>query len=223
MTAIFAIQAIVLLNTKNILLLIGQPQDVCELTQKFIYYLLPGVFMYIQFEITRRFLFCQGVYNSILYIMLATCLLHICMLLLLVNMMKLEILGAALATTITFTVNYIAVYTVPKAPVAPGDTWFFLDKAAYSKISIFLKYSLPASFMSVMDWWGLDVICIFAGWIGVKPLAASIIMFQMIAMLFMNSLGITFAATSLVGNSLGANLPNKARIYSLVTMYFGTA
>ena len=223
MTGLFVFQAILLLNTDYLLGLFGQPTDVRELTQIYIYYWMPGIFMYIQFEIMRRFLFCQGVYNPILYTMLFTWIIHIANLYILVIVLDMKIVGAAIATTITFTLNFVIlnIATSQNLSIVKSHRWFFADREAYSKIMVFLEFGVPASFMSVMDWWGLDVIWIFAGWIGVKPLAASIIMFQMLALWFMNALGITFAATSLVGNSLGANLPNMARKYANATMLFG--
>jgi len=65
------------------------------------------------------------------------------------------------------------------------------------------------------------MITIFVGWVGIKQLTASIIVFQIFILMFMNSMGITYAATSLVGNSLGENKPNKARKYATATVAFG--
>ena len=62
---------------------------------------------------------------------------------------------------------------------------------------------------------------IYSGWIGAEEQAANIILFQTWFLLFMNSFGITFSATSLVGNSLGANKPKSARRYTHAALVFG--
>ena len=137
--------------------------------------------------------------------------------------MDLEVLGAAIATTITYSLDFIflIVYQYSQPNLIKSQKWFFLDKEAFDAIPIFLKYGAPASLMLVMEWWGYEFISIQVGWIGIEELAATVILFQIFALMFMNSLGITFAATSLVGNSLGENRPNKARTYAHATILFG--
>jgi len=56
--------------------LLGQQEEVIELAQLYINYLLPGIFLYMQFECSRRYLFCQGEYKSIMYVMLFTSIIH---------------------------------------------------------------------------------------------------------------------------------------------------
>ena len=71
-----------------------------------------------------------------------------------------KIVGAAIATTITFTLNFVIlnIATSQNLSIVKSHRWFFADREAYSKIMVFLEFGVPASFMSVMDWWGLDVI-----------------------------------------------------------------
>jgi len=65
------------------------------------------------------------------------------------------------------------------------------------------------------------VINIFSGMLGVKQLAACAIMLSVFMLLFMFPLGISYTCTNLIGNMLGANMPNKARTYSHAGILFG--
>lgn len=211
------------MHSESILTMLGQSEEVSSTAQLYIYYLIPGLFMYMQFECSRRYLFCQGVFNNILYTMVSACFIHTGLLYLLVIVLDLKILGAAIATAITYTSDFLILYFINSLNpnLVFSHKFFFFDKEAFKKVFEFLKFGIPAAFMCMMEWWAYEVISIYAGWLGVNELAATIIISQIFIIMFMNSLGITFAATSLVGNSLGSNLPNKAKRYTLVTILFG--
>jgi multidrug resistance protein, MATE family len=222
-TGLFGLQVMILMHSESILLVLGQSEEVSSTAQVYIYFLIPGLFMYMQFEWSRRYLFCQGVFNNILYTMIWACFIHTVLLYLLVIVFDLRILGAAIATAITYTSNFLILYFINSLNpnIIFPHKFFILDKEAFKKVPMFLKFGVPAAIMCMMEWWAYEVISIYAGWLGVNELAATIIISQIFIIMFMNSLGITFAATSLVGNSLGSNLPNKAKRYTFVTILFG--
>lgn len=54
-----------------------------------------------------------------------------------------------------------------------------------------------------IEWWAFEFIVIFAGIIGVKELAAQVAIMNINGFCFMFPLGVQFAASGLVGSSLG--------------------
>lgn len=56
-----------------------------------------------------------------------------------------------------------------------------------------------------------------AGFLGVHELGASVVIINITAFLYMVPLGISFIASSLVGNCLGASKPKTAKIHTNVS------
>ena len=77
--------------------------------------------------------------------------------------------------------------------------------------------------MLLLEWCSYDGVNIIAGWLGTEQQAASVIMNNIAILLYVNSVGLTYAATSCVGNSLGKNAPKNARKYAHATIIFGTS
>mmetsp|Transcript_36245 Transcript_36245/g.41788 ORF Transcript_36245/g.41788 Transcript_36245/m.41788 type:complete len:176 (-) Transcript_36245:17-544(-) len=74
--------------------------------------------------------------------------------------------------------------------------------------------------MLLAEWWAFQTIILFHGWLGVDQLAAIYILFNIGLIMYMFPLGISYSSTSLVGNNLGANLPQRSRIYSKAILVF---
>jgi len=224
-SVLFLFQAFMLLNAESILIAFGQSAEVAEIASTYCLYLMPGIFMYMQFEWKRRHLFWQGIYRPVLNTMFITTSLHIVSLYIFVIVFDLKVLGVAVSTTITYSLDVILInYLLRSNPnIVVPQKWFLIDKEAFMRIIPYLKYGIPGAIMWAMEWWGYDIINIFSGILGVNQLSTGIIIFQMFIMIVMNSVGITFAATGPVGNSLGANLPNRAKRYALAANIFGAA
>jgi Na+-driven multidrug efflux pump len=133
-----------------------------------------------------------------------------------------KLFGAALATTITYSLDLILVSLLKSfnSEIIVPSKWFFMDVEALWRIPKYLKFGFPAAIMLMMEWWGYDITTIFSGWIGVNEQATTILCFQFMILSFMDCLGITFAATSFVGNALGENQPNKAKTYTYAAIIF---
>mmetsp|Transcript_7379 Transcript_7379/g.6537 ORF Transcript_7379/g.6537 Transcript_7379/m.6537 type:complete len:195 (+) Transcript_7379:384-968(+) len=194
------------MNTRKILYLFGQPEDSAEVAQKYVNYALVGAFLNMQFEATRRFLIAQGVFHPILYTLISTTIFHACGLVVTVLYLEWEIygkykiykfyLGVGLVTACTFTLNFIIIhaYVNTNNKIKLSEKWFFMDKEAFDKIPIFLKYGISAALMLAFEVLGYDVLTIFNGWIGPNEQAANIIMFQIWIMICMNGVGVTFCS-----------------------------
>ncbi|CAI2365685.1 unnamed protein product [Moneuplotes crassus] len=216
-------QALILFKSRSILALFGQPEDASIVAQKYASVVMFGMFLNMQFEATRRFLIAQGIFRPVLYTLTFTTIFHIIGLYITVLHLGWEINGVGLVTVCTFILNYsiILVYVNIKQKRVLSNEWFFMDKEALRAIPEFLKYGIPAALMMMIEVLGYDMQTIFAGWLGSSQQAANIIMFQIWILIFMNSLGVTYCSTSLVGNSLGGNKPEAAKTYSEATFIFG--
>ena len=216
------IQTVVLLNIKSIFLIVGQPPESADIASYYIISVLPGLFMNMQFEWLRRFLLVQGIYNPIMYILTSTVLLHIIQLYFFVLVFNYKIGGIAVATTTTYSLNFLLLtgYVHFKKDLIKRESWHLFDINCILKIPRYLGYAIPACLMCTIEVWAFEILIVFSGYLGLKQLAALTIMLSINTIIFMFALGISFACTSLVGNNLGANKPNKAMIYSRSALAF---
>jgi Na+-driven multidrug efflux pump len=72
------------------------------------------------------------------------------------------------------------------------------------------------------EWWGYEIVTILGGYIGVDEQAVLVVLFNLIAFMFMVPLGFSEAACTVVGNSLGANQPKLGwkyfKLLSLISL-----
>lgn len=57
--------------------------------------------------------------------------------------------------------------------------------------------------MVCFEWWAFEILAIFTGYISVKDLAAEVVIINIVSLVFMLPLGISFSASALTGNYLG--------------------
>lgn len=72
--------------------------------------------------------------------------------------------------------------------------------------------------MLCFEWWAFELLAIFTGLLGVKDLAAEVVIINMVTFIFMLPLGISYAASALTGNYLGENKVKVAKTFAGLTI-----
>ena len=72
--------------------------------------------------------------------------------------------------------------------------------------------------MLCFEWWAFEFLAIFTGLLGVTDLAAEVVIINMVTFIFMLPLGISYAASALVGNSLGKSDYALAKRFAMLTI-----
>lgn len=80
-------------------------------------------------------------------------------------------------------------------------------KQNFSGVLGYLKYGIPSAFVQCLEWWCFEIINVFAGWISVEALDASIGLASFINFFSNVPGGISESVAISVGNSLGAGKP----------------
>jgi MATE family multidrug resistance protein len=57
--------------------------------------------------------------------------------------------------------------------------------------------------MMCFEWWAFEILAIFSGYMGTNELAAEVVIINIVSVIYMVPLGISFAATALTGNYIG--------------------
>ena len=158
-----------------------------------------------------------------MFILSITFAIHIIDLYIFLIQLDLKLYGVAISSTITYTLNFLllTLYVNYKKNLIPPESWHLFNKSCLTKIPNYLKFALPAWLLNMVDWWAFELMVIFWGMISQNSLVTLSIILTINTISFMFAQGISFTWTSLVGNNLGANLPNKAKVYSRAALYFG--
>ena len=128
--------------------------------------------------------------------------------------------GAAIATNITYILNVII-----------GDIWvrilseskfkdmiFWYDKTMFKDLCKYLRIGISGMLMLCFEWWAFELLAIFTGILGVEPLAAAVVIINMITFIFMLPLGISYTASALVGNFVGEKKIDLAKRFAILTI-----
>ncbi|CAI2367045.1 unnamed protein product [Moneuplotes crassus] len=219
MLLVFIPQAVIFFYTDKILEAVGQDPKVSEAALDYTKVLIPGVLVFNLFEATRRFLNAQLVFALPSKIQFSTLVLHILWCYIFVSILELEIVGAAVASLITYTLDFVLIHVyVSCFEVVPSESWHWFDKNSFKGLINYCKYGVPSLVIVCLEWWCIEFLSIFAGWLSETELAANVALLNLNYIVYNLPLGMSYAICSMVGNSLGSNLPQRALRYVKTSM-----
>ena len=113
------------------------------------------------------------------------------------------VVGAALATNITYLLNWIITDIIILKHPDFETTRAPWDKSVFQKWFDYLKIGVPGACMLCFEWWAFELLAIFSGYMSIAALAGEVIIINLVSFIFMIPLGISCAASSLTGNYIG--------------------
>ena len=138
-------QIFILLNTKSILMFLGQEEVTSAAAETYVIVLMPGMFAIVQFEIVRRFLQGMKIFSLTMYIQLVMMILHFFWCYLFVFYLEYGLVGSAIATTITYISNFLATTLILtfKEGIIPKESWHFFNADSFICLIKYLKIAVP--------------------------------------------------------------------------------
>ncbi|KAG9401939.1 hypothetical protein AC1031_007643 [Aphanomyces cochlioides] len=207
-------------NSEFFLVALGQDATVAKLAgsfSKITVFALPGIFLY---ELLKKVLQAQKIVSPMAYIAVLTNFIYFglgyyfCF------------LGAAYARTISqlllpvFGFSYLLWNPVYKE-WWPADHNFSAQwKSAWGHVPEFFALGIPGMLMMIMEWWAFEICQLMAGWMPNPVLSISVqsVLMSLSAQAYSLFLGLSIATTVRLGNALGANEPNRAKIICKVSL-----
>jgi len=173
------------------------------------------------FDATRKFMSAQFEMKAATKVQLVTLIVHFFFCWFFVSVLQWREVGAAMATNITYILNMIGLELYCICDQNLKRTYPGLpDKTAFKNISTYLEIGVPGACMLCFEWWCFELLAIFSGLMGVQALAAEVIVVNIVSMIFMVPLGISYSASAFTGYFLGQGKIDKARKYSRLTLCF---
>ncbi len=209
--------------TSNILNLLGQFSEVADIAAVFAYSMAPSLFFSLQYNTSLRYLQAMKIFTPGMFITLATALLHPLWCYIFINNLDFGVVGAGVAMGITQILNWILVTVYIHVTNPCPESYFYLDKEVFqfSLILDYLRKGVPAAILFAADWLGFEVLTLMASYLSPLDLAANVCLLNFITLIFMIPMGLSFAVTTLVGNSIGEQDWEKAKLYTKAALCFG--
>ena len=96
----------------------------------------------------------------------------------------------------------------------PFSSKSITDAVKWSKLIPYIELALPGMLFFCLEWGAFQFLILMAGYIGKNELAAQVVIYNICVLCFMIAYGVSVAASTLVGNSLGALNEKQARRYA---------
>lgn len=177
---------------------LNQPYDSAHYAGIYLKLLLPGLYGMTQFELTRRFLATQGVFALVVIIQVITMILHVILLYIFLILDSQDISTMAIITSVTHLLNFLGLsfYISFKGDVVHPDSWHFINSDSFKGIWKYLIYGFPSLIMTVLEFWVYEIFVIVSGYIGIHYQSAAVTIINIIATIYVFSVGMSMAATS---------------------------
>mmetsp|Transcript_22607 Transcript_22607/g.65066 ORF Transcript_22607/g.65066 Transcript_22607/m.65066 type:complete len:519 (-) Transcript_22607:51-1607(-) len=205
-------------NATNILLALGQPAEVSELTGEAVWILLWGVPFMFAYELLRKVLQAQNIAAPMFWVSIGANIVNAGVGYVLTYHSNYGWLGASIARSVcncSFIVLLLP-YVMSSGLVKTFWNGFHL-REAFDGIPQFLALGLPGAAQLCFEWWAFEVIGLICGLLpdAVVDIGANAIMMNINALMFMFYLGLSVSGNVRIGNALGAADPKRARVAAL--------
>jgi MATE family multidrug resistance protein len=211
--------------SENLMLFIGQTEEVASLASEFSYSMIPSLFFAMQYNCSVRYLQAMQIFLPGMVITLITALFHSLWCYMFIFLLDFGLIGAGFAIGVTQMLNFIfvTIYIHVKNPCPESNSYFPAESFDIGLIVDYLKLAVPSTILFAADWLGFEVLTFMSSYLGNISLAANVVLFNFITLIFMIPLGISFAVTTLVGNSIGSRDINSAKKYSIIAVVTGVS
>lgn len=134
--------------------------------------MLPGLVAFSFFDTTRNFLYSLGRSTVVMWIQLMCTVLHYLWCYLFVNKFQLDIKGTALATTLTYFLNFIVTTLYVSTIKELRPAWFLPNRNSFRGLCEYLKLGIPTVTIMLVDWSSFEIMTLIAGYISMTAQGA---------------------------------------------------
>ena len=201
--------------TDKLLLLMGQDESVSALAAQFTRWNLIGLLPFFLYNCSTSYLrSCQRPQPPLIVNVIGS-ILHLGLSVYLINTLRYELVGAAIATSINNIVRFflVEIYFVYQ-PFLHGHEWT-REILSLKGIGHFMGLAIPSFFLIFIEWSCFELTAVIAGWVSTIALSAHVSANNVIAVAYMIPMGIAAATSALTGACLGEGAPKLAYKFAI--------
>ena len=209
--------ALAWLACERFLVAAGQDPTLARMAQRYTLVQLPSVPFFLAFHALRQYLQGREMVRPALFVMIVANAIHVggnwALIFGHLGLPALGLVGAGIATSLTRIACFaILVWWVLALDLHAG-AWVPWSRAAFawSGLREILRFGVPVGFQTSLEVWAFSGAALLAGRLGATAVAAHSIVLNMAALSFMMPLGVGLAASTRVGNLIGAKQAREAQ------------
>lgn len=209
------------INMKRILLFSGQDLEISSMAQSFILFLVPDLFLLSVLHPLRIYLRTQGITLPLTYCSAVSVLLHIPLNFLLVVHFQMGIAGVSIAMVLTNLNLVILLSSFLYFSSVYKKSWISPSLDCIKGWSSLLSLAIPTCVSVCLEWWWYEFMIMMCGLL-VNPkatIASMGILIQTTSLVYVFPSSLSLGVSTRIGNELGANRPQKARISMIVSLF----
>ncbi|KAK9277022.1 hypothetical protein L1049_006561 [Liquidambar formosana] len=226
-TAIFSLILVCLplsfiwINMGKLLVFIGQDPLISIEAGKFTMWLIPALFAQAVLQPLIRYFQTQSLVIPMVISSCATLCFHIPLCWVLVFKSGLHNLGAALAISISISLNMIFLSLYMMFSSTCRKTRVPISMELFQGIGEFFHFAIPSAVMICLQWWSFEVLILLSGLLQNPQLETSVlsICLTTISTFYTIPYGLAAAASTRVSNELGDGNPQAARVAVFAAMF----
>ena len=204
----------------KIMIILGQQPEVANETWSFCWILFPATILFCLFDWNRRYLVWCGVANPNILINIAQLLIHGGLLFYFTIVWNLSLFGVGVSTLISNLLSFCAleIYTYTLNEEFLKSKWIMINREMLSHLYAFSTVWVPCLGIIILYWLPIDILTFVSGLFGISQLASITITNNIEFMLEEIYYGLGLICWAQIGNCLGMNQPNKAKIFAWTTL-----
>lgn len=210
--------------SESILLAMRQDPQVAHFSGAYNRASVFGLWPFFQLQTIRRFMMLQNITLAPMLIMGACSVLHVVWCYLFVVHLGWGNSGIGWANTTTWTLSFLmaSFYLFLEAPRLGLRRWdaLLVGPEGLRGLKAYYRVAIPATAGQCSEWWFWELTALLVGYLGKVPLAAHVSTMNVLGVITTPNVGIQISASTLVGNMLGANKPQMAKIYCWASTAF---
>ncbi|KAF7898151.1 hypothetical protein EAF00_004597 [Botryotinia globosa] len=211
LTAFYIPVAILWACSAPIFRFLGQEEYICVDSARFLTALIPGGLGYIYFEAMKKYLQAQEIMRPGTYVLLITSPLSAGLNYLFIHTFNLGLIGAPLATGLSYWLSFLLLVLYSRF-ITGSQCWGGFTIQSLHNLGTFSRLAILGVIHVGTEWWAFEIVALAAGRLGTIPLAAQSVIMTTDQVMNTIPFGIGVAASSRVGNLLGArNAKGAAR------------
>lgn len=210
------------LNTTRILIYLHQDHHIARVARTYLVFTLPDLVSNSFIHPTRIYLRAQGITFPLTLASFIGTLLQLPLNYLLVFRLNLGVVGVAAASSASNFVVLISVVVYVWWSGLHLPTWTCPTRDCLTGWGPLVKLAAPSCVSVCLEWWWYEIMIVLCGLLP-NPnatIASMGILIQTTALLYVFPSSLSFAVSTRVGNELGANRPDKARVSAMVSVFF---
>ncbi|KAK3686084.1 mate-domain-containing protein [Podospora appendiculata] len=210
LSAFYVVVAVVWAFSEPLFRALGQEEYICVQSAMFLRCLIPGGLGYVWFESMKKFLQAQEIYRPGTYVLLITSPFNAFLNWFFIHKLGMGLYGAPIATGISYWCSFflLVAYAVF---VRGSECWGGLaPRRALAHVGPFARLALLGVVHVGTEWWAFEIVALAAGRLGTVALAAQSVIMTADQIINTVPFGLGVAASTRVGNLLGARKPEAA-------------